>query len=297
MHIGVDIGGTKVDAVITDSAGTVTYRHRLPTGFGPDAVVASALAAVQQVCADAGIVPAGARSVGVGIPGAINDGVVSHALNLGIDTLDLGHALHEAWGVHPAVDNDVNAAVVGAWIRDGNGTQSMAYLNLGTGLAAGIIVNGKLWRGARGAAGEIGHVSVDPVGPVDADGLRGGIETYAAGSGIARQSGDMNASAQEILARADHDAQASQIRENLYFGVASAVRVLLLTVDVEKVVIGGGLARMGGPLLEGTQRVLREWAHHSPFLRSVQLDQRVALLDVDEPVAAIGAAMRGAGHG
>ncbi len=297
VHIGLDIGGTKTDVVATAPDGTVLHQHRLATGWGATAVMATALEAVTRVCDDASIGVSEAASVGVGIPGAISDGVVSHAVNLGIERLDLASELATQLGVTPVVDNDVNAAAVGAWMLTPDRHSSMAYLNLGTGLAAGIIVDGRVWRGARGAAGEIGHISVDPKGPLDMDGLHGGLETYASGSGVVRQSGRADSSAADILLADEGDDESAAIRERLYFGVANAVRVLILTVDVEEVVIGGGLAGLGNGLLAGTRGILAGWAERSAFLKSVELDQRIRILDTDKPVAAIGAAMRGAGHG
>jgi glucokinase len=163
-HLGLDIGGTKTEAVVTDAGGLVLGQHRVDSGHGPDAVVAAALEAADAACALAGLDVRAASSAGVGIPGAISDGVVRHAVNLSVERLDLADRLAEAWGKRPVIENDVNAAAVGAWILSGDGERSIAYLNLGTGLAAGIIIGGKLWRGARGAAGEIGHVSVNPAG-------------------------------------------------------------------------------------------------------------------------------------
>lgn len=297
MHIGIDIGGTKIDVVLTDADGTVADRERVATVTGAAGVTASTTAAVEALCARTRVPVDQADSVGVGIPGAITDGVVRHALNLGIDRFDLASALHEAWGVRPVVDNDVSVAALGAWTLAGRVHQSIAYLNLGTGLAAGLILDGRLWRGARGAAGEIGHVSIDPAGPTDADGLPGGLETYAAGSGIVRQYGGNAVSAMEVLAQAGRDDEATAIMERLHFGVATAVRMLVLTVDVEHVVIGGGLAGLGEPLLAGARRHFQEWAQRSDFLASVEFDQRVSLVDATLPVAAIGAAMSGAGRG
>mgnify|MGYP005812285637 CR=1 FL=1 len=291
-HLGLDIGGTKTEAVVTDASGLVLGTHRVDSGRGPDAVVAAALAAADAACALAGVDARAVTSAGVGIPGAISEGVVRHAVNLGIERLDLGAALASAWGTRPVVENDVNAAAIGAWILAGDGERSIAYLNLGTGLAAGIIIGGKLWRGARGAAGEIGHVSVNPAGPTGPDGLPGGLEAYAGGVGIALAAGDGRTAA-EILS----DPAAAEARRALCFGVASAVRVLVLTVDVEEVIIGGGLTRLGAPLTDGVRAQLEEWSSASSFLNSVDLAGRFRVLETDEPVAAIGAAMVGAGRG
>src|SRR5690606_16177687 len=99
VHIGLDIGGTKTEAVVTTPQGEVLAHHRVASGRGNDAVVAAALEAAERAAADAGITPAEAASVGVGVPGAVADGVVSHAVNLGIERLELAAALAGAWGV------------------------------------------------------------------------------------------------------------------------------------------------------------------------------------------------------
>lgn len=297
MHLGIDIGGTKTDAVVVDAAGAVLGRRRVASGKGEAAVIAAAVAAAGDACTQAGADPA-ALTVGIGTPGTVIDGVVSHALNLGIDRSDLAGGFAAAWGVRPVVDNDVNVAALGAWTALGATAGSMAYLNLGTGLAAGIVLDGRLWRGARGAAGEIGHISVDPAGPRGADGLPGGLETYASGSGLALQWGHEGQTVQDIVAAADAgDARAREICDSACFGLASAVRVLVLTLDVETVVLGGGMVAWGAPLLDGAAAILDAWAATSPFLASLDLAARVRPLELEVPVAAIGAAMLGGGRG
>lgn len=251
----------------------------------------STVAAVRTLMDETAIEWPDVESVGVGVPGSVVDGVVSYALNLGIDRLDLAGELERVWGKRPVVDNDVNAAALGAWALRKGGS-SLAYLNLGTGLASGIILDGKLWRGARGAAGEIGHISIDPAGPVDADGLPGAIEVYASGGGLVRQWGIEGAAARDVLDAADAgDARALAIRDRLFYGLASAVRVLVLTLDVESIVVGGGLTGQGHRLIEGATSVLDGWASASSFLASLDLAGRMSLLDdPDIPVAALGAA-------
>lgn len=289
MRLGVDIGGTKTDVVAVHD-GAIVARVRTSSGFGARAVVASTLSAVEKLMADAAIVWSDVESVGVGIPGSVVDGVVSYALNLGIDRVDLAGELERAWGVRPVVDNDVNAAALGAWALRTGGS-SLAYLNLGTGLASGIILDGTLWRGSRGAAGEIGHISIDPAGPVDNDGLHGAIEVYASGGGVVRQWGVEGASARDVLDAADAgDPRAGEIRDRLFYGLASAVRVLVLTLDVERIVVGGGLTGQGHRLLAGAKGVIDQWASASNFIASLDLAGRMTLLDdPDAPVAALGA--------
>lgn len=298
VRVGIDVGGTKVDAVVLDAAGAVLARHRLPVTRSADGVILSVCAAAEQVCAQASITIADAVSVGVGIPGAVREGVVEHALNLDVDRLDLAAALVDKWGVPVAVENDVNVAALGAARLLASPTDSVAYLNVGTGLAAGIILNGQLWRGMRGAAGEIGHISINPEGPIGADGLAGGLETYASGSGMVQQWGVSGAHAEDVLsAAAAGDPEAVRIRQGLMHGVATAVRVLILTLDVDRVILGGGLTGMGDELLDGIRAVIREWEQASPFLASLELGTRIVLVSNGDPIAAIGAAHLEAGSG
>ena len=295
LRVGVDIGGTKTEAVLVDAAGVVRNTLRIPTGWGPDEVVASAIAAVTGVAGDS---LGSIRSIGVGIPGTVDaaSGVVSHAMNLGVERLELGSTLAQHFGMPVRVENDVNAAALGAFHVTGQpGTASIAYLNLGTGLAAGLVLRGELWRGARGAAGEIGHVLVDPAGPLDLDGQRGGLEVVASGSGIARQwaQGSDNAVTAVLDAADAGDERAIEIRQRLFDGVAASVRILVLTVDVESVIIGGGLAGLGPRLMDGVCAVIAGWEAQSPFIASLALCDRLQLVPVGTPVAALGAAHLG----
>ncbi len=299
MRVGVDIGGTKTDAVVLREDGTVEHGMRLPTGWGDEAVLETAVAAITGLADAAGIEAAGFESIGVGIPGTVDaeHGDVFHAMNLGVEHLALGQLLAERFATPVRVENDVNAAAVGAFHQIGlPEDSSMAYLNLGTGLAAGLVLHGRLWRGARGAAGEIGHIVVDPAGPVDLDGQRGGLEVVASGSGIARQwpaPGD-NPVREILEAAAAGDLRAVEVRRRLFEGIASAVRILVLTVDVDTVLIGGGISALGDELRAEVLAVIEEWESHSSFVRSLELGARIRLLPPGSQAAATGAAWLGA---
>lgn len=295
LRVGVDIGGTKTEAVLVDATGSVLATLRLPTGHGADEVVASAVAAIEGVIGES----SGVASIGVGIPGTVDTGagLVSHAINLGVDRLELGPTLARRFGMPVRVENDVNAAALGAFhLLQQPATASIGYVNLGTGLAAGLVLRGELWRGARGAAGEIGHVLVDPAGPIDLDGQHGGLEVVASGSGIARQwgSSEPNAVTAALDAAAAGDERALEIRRRLFDGVAAAVRVLVLTVDVDRVVIGGGLVALGPRLMDGVYSVIAGWEAQSPFIGSLELASRITVIEPGQPVAALGAAHLGA---
>lgn len=296
MRIGLDIGGTKIDAVAVGSEprAAVRGRVRIPTGFGPDEVLANAQSAALQVAQAAGIAAAQLPSIGIGIPGIIDSeaGAVRHAVNLGLSELALGPQLAARLGTAVTVENDVNAAALGAYHLLGL-TGSMAYLNLGTGLAAGYVVDGRLWRGARGTAGEIGHIPVDPAGEQCACGQRGCLETFASGGWIARKwGGDAPLPVLDLFDRADAgEARATRLRDELIAGVAAAVRILVLAGDPDVVVIGGGVSNLGDRLLALLVTQLGEQARGSSFLASLGLPTRVRLVPPGEPVAAVGAAL------
>jgi glucokinase len=294
VRVGVDIGGTNTDAVVLDDAGTIAHSLRLPTGRGPDEVLRTATSAVRQLAGYAGLEPSDFASIGIGIPGAVDTehGTVTHARNLGVARLDLGTLLAANLGADVRVENDVNAAALGAFHQlELDETRSLAYLNLGTGLAAGLVLGGKLWRGSRGAAGEIGHILIDPLGPLDVDGQPGALEVLASGSGIASQ---RPGSVSEMLAAAAAgEARALAIRRGLFEGVASAVRILVLTVDVDVVVVGGGISTMGDHLLSPIREVFADWEAASPFITSLGLGDRVRILPSASSTAAIGAAWLG----
>lgn len=297
IRVGLDVGGTKIDAVAVSSSGEILGRLRRSTGWGDDAVVESVVMAVTALADEVGVLIPDIGSVGIGIPGLVDaeKGRVEHAVNLGVASLDLTDRAEQALGVPFRVENDVKAAALGAAALRGAGA-SMAYLNLGTGVAAGIVVGGRIWRGARGTAGEVGHLSVDPNGRLCGCGQRGCVETFCGGGALARAWGRPGAlPIRDIFDAADSgDPEAEKLRADLFHGAAAAVRVLVLSADVESVIIGGGLTALGARLEEGVRAALRAGAEASPFMRSLRLDERIELLPSGSPAAAFGAALVGA---
>ncbi|CDJ99223.1 ROK family protein [Microbacterium sp. C448] len=321
MRVGLDVGGSKTEGVAVAPDGSIVARVRRATGWGPDAVVETILGVVADLGAELGAEASGAApqiaSVGIGIPGQIAPGSlwVEHAVNLGIESLDVGDTVASTLGVQVYVDNDVRAAALGAAVLRG-GSGSIGYLNLGTGIAAGIVtgfVTGSLagsiaaagsgretvpavWRGSRGAAGEVGHISVDPAGPMCRCGQRGCIEALAGGAALAERWGRPGTHpVGDIFDAAESgDPLALTLRGELARGVAAAVRILVLTTDVETVVLGGGLTALGARLHDDVRRELEAVAEASVFLRSLALADRVELLPPGSPAAALGAALSGA---
>jgi predicted NBD/HSP70 family sugar kinase len=300
MRLGFDVGGTKTDAVIVAPSGDILARVRRTTGWGAGAVVATIVDAADELLALAGLSRTDVTSIGVGMPGQVAPGTarVAHAVNLGIDALDVAAALAPAFAAPVRAENDVKAAALGAFALHGPGAGggSMAYLNIGTGIAAGFVKDGVLWRGERGTAGEVGHISIDPSGPVCRCGQRGCIEAFCGGASVARQWGLPGAlPVRDVFDAADAgDLRAAELRRGLAYGVAAAVRVLVLTADVESVVLGGGVTGLGDRMLSQVVSELEASAAASAFLRSLHLAERVELLPPGSPAAALGASLIGA---
>jgi glucokinase len=271
---GIDLGGTKIQAVIVDGREKVLgeARHPTPTSGGPEAVCAELADTLADAGASAGIDPSTLSGVGVGSPGAIDAdaGTVAQARNLPdwIDPFPLADRLSEAVGTPVRVDNDVSVATA-AEFELGVGSEYGSLLGVfwGTGVGGGIVLNDEPWTG-RGAAGEIGHMVVKIGGRRCPCGRRGCMEAYAGRGSMEARARKLHKQGRKtelfkimrkrererltsgVWARAlEHgDDLAKEIVaeaiEALGAGVASAVNLL----DVEAVVIGGGLGvRLGEP--------------------------------------------------
>lgn len=300
VRVGVDIGGTTTVAVAIDGAQREVGIAELPTPRGGSAVAETAAEAARSAARAAGAGLRDIASVGLGVPGVVRPvpGTVHHAVNLGIADEPLpivAMVSSRVGGVRTAVENDLGAAALGAASLAPTQDEpvDLAYLALGTGMAAGFVLDGRLRRGAAGVAGEIGHVVLDEDGPLCPCGQRGCLELYVSGTAIAGRwpvAPGLHPGAELVAAVVGGDPRADAVWRRFTTAVAAAVRLVVLTVDVPSVVIGGGVARMGRPLLDGVRAALADDAARSPFLASLGLAERVTLAP-DRPVAAIGAAL------
>jgi predicted NBD/HSP70 family sugar kinase len=300
---GLDVGGTKTLGVVTGPAGSIIASARRPTSTGSgEAVLASTLAVLQDLADELDVPIDGFDAVGVGIPGLVDieRGTVRHAVNLGLgsEPLELAARLGEKVAAPVQVDNDVNVASVGAAATVG--CSDIVYLSIGTGIAAGLLLGGRLRRGGRNAAGEVGHVSVDPDGPLCHCGQRGCLEMLASGPALLRRwpagEGAPSVAAALLDAAAAGDRDAIEVRDSVAGYLADAVVRLALTVDPDLIVLGGGVADAGPALLEAIVDALTERAAAAPVLASMGLVERVTLVPGGVPVGALGAALAARKH-
>lgn len=266
----------------------------LPTVRGEDGIVQAALAVVEGLLAEGGAEHAALAGIGVGVPGTVDieTGVVANAVNLDVTELALGELLRSATGVPVFVDNDVNVAGIGAAHHLGC-TESIAYLNVGTGLAACLVQGGEVFGGCSGVAGEIGHLPVDPGGLLCPCGQVGCLETMASGAAVARRwpSEAEHPSDDLLSAYLAGDPRGVAVFRTLAEGIAQAVRALVLAYDPASVVVGGGIMRLGAPLLEEVHSIFQDWGRSSLFVASLNLQDRFRTLPAGAEVGATGAAL------
>lgn len=240
--IGVDVGGTNLRLALVDRGGLVLARIAEPTrgDCGLPSVLSRLSEAVERLQGEAQARGRKVAALGVGLPGLVlADGVVRSSLNLpALEGVNLARELSGAAGLPLFVMNDANACAVGEQrYGAGRGYNSLLMLTVGTGVGAGLILDGKLWTGADGAAGEFGHVTVEPEGRPCGCGNRGCLEQYA--SATALSAGEIDAAAVARRAR-EGDAEALALFEEAgrYLGIAAAGVVNLL--NLEAIVLGGG---------------------------------------------------------
>jgi glucokinase len=308
---GIDLGGTKIQAVVIDEKHKVlgSARRATPTTGGPADVAAEMETALREAAGAAGLEPAELAGIAVGSPGTIEDGKVSSARNLPgwKGTFPVAATLHDALGPAVRVGNDVQVAT-DAEQKLGAGRPYGSLLGVfwGTGVGGGLILDGRPWTG-RGGAGEIGHMVVVIDGARCTCGRRGCMEAYAGRAAMEEHARklheekgrktdlfklmrehDRTRVTSGIWARAlEHgDKLASEIIDRavgaLGAGIASAVNLL----DVEGVIIGGGLGvRLGDPYVKRISEAMR------PHLFADSRPPHVHIAALGDLGGAIGAAL------
>jgi predicted NBD/HSP70 family sugar kinase len=250
---GIDIGGTKIAILIVDAHGAVLGRATRSSSVADQDGAAAAIAAcLDEALAASGLTRDDLDAVGVGVPGRVDPtkGHVTLAVNLGWTDYALRDALERELGRPVVIENDARAAAIGLHARGMAGANDdLAYLAVGTGIAAGVILDGRLHRGARGLAGEIGHAIADSDGPRCVCGQQGCLEAFASGPSIARRANELGSpatSAVEVYAAAAAgDPIAAGLIDDVGRRLAWAVHLLVMTYDVERVVVGGGVSHAG----------------------------------------------------
>lgn len=301
---GVDIGGTNITAALVDGDHEVGEQVKIstPTG-GPEAVVEAVVELVKGLDGDA-------SAVGVGLPGPVDGGVVTHPPNLvgWEDPVDVGGMLSDALSCPVELGNDVNVAVLGEWTAGaGRGGQHLLGVWMGTGVGGGLVLDGRPYTGAFGGAGEFGHMIVHAGGAQCGCGRRGCVEAYAGRASMERfavraASRGFDTNLLEIRDDKGKDRMTSSVWSKaldkddplatrlfdeairaVAIGIASAINLL----DLDRIVLGGGLAeKLGDDLVEAVEEAIEPHV----FLPG---DREIVIAELGDDAGMVGAAALG----
>jgi glucokinase-like ROK family protein len=243
---------------------------------GVDSIIGAMLEAIKRMAASVPRTLKGLIGVGVGVPGLVRSGsgMLAFAPNLRWKDVPLRAILEEQLGVPVFVDNEANAGAMGeSWFGAGKGVQNMAYLSVGIGLGVGIVINGELYRGSTGYAGEMGHFTIEPDGPICGCGNRGCWETLASERAalrrvveairtgrrtvLSRQEGDRLTMDDVATACADGDqvARDALAETGRYLGIGIAG--VINTFNPDLVIVGSTVGCCGELVLEEAEKEVR----------------------------------------
>jgi len=284
VYIGIDLGGTSIKMGLVDQMGHIldTMESPTPVTGGYHEVLAAFYQMAEQLCRKSHYEWANIVGVGVGIPGFLDlqQGIVVEAVNLGWHDVPLKEELQRLWTVPVMVDNDANAAALGEmWNGAGKGASHLICLTLGTGIGGGVIIDGNIYHGANGCAGEVGHMTVKHHSGRQCNcGRKGCLETEASATAIVLdaleqvkgvstgslkeeydRTGTMTA--KSVVQLAQHgDSVCQEIIVKVGSTIGNALAQMCFLLNPEMIVIGGGVAQAGkilfDPLIEAFNKAV-----------------------------------------
>ncbi len=279
--VGLDIGATHLAGILANLHGVVLAEAEQPLVIerGPEPCLEQVEALVGALLDRAQVGLAAVAAIGVGVPGPViaERGIVSAPpIMPGWDGFPIRERLRERWRKPVLLDNDADLGALGEWaFGAGRGVNNLAYIKIATGIGCGLLLNGALYRGVLGTAGEIGHVTVSDIGPPCSCGGYGCLEAMASGRAIAQRAqlavkaGQRTqlaclAAEREVTARdvaaaaAAGDAVSQQLLGDAGRHIGSALAGLVNLLDVGLVILGGGVTEAGGYLLDPLWQAVRE---------------------------------------
>lgn len=278
---GIDMGATHLLIIIADCAARVVREKEIALDInqGPQACIEQAEKLLIELLGQEGMRIADLLAVGVGVPGPIVSAegmVLSPPIMPGWDRYPIRASLEDRWGIPVALNNDAELGAVGEWAYGaGRAVSNLVYIKVGTGVGAGLLLNGHIYSGSSGSAGEIGHITIDENGRVCTCGNRGCLETLVGGRAIAYQALEAvrnrlptqlagYAPPEQITAstvaaearRGDLTAQRIIAEAGAHLGIAIAGVVNLINPDL--IVVGGGVAQIGDLFLEPVRKSVQD---------------------------------------
>ena len=281
---GVDVGGTTVKIGLFSVDGKLLSKDKISTNTADGGVhiVTDIAAKMDSMLADRRINKESVCGVGIGVPGPVMpDGTVHKCVNLGWGIYPVEKELEKACGLPVKAANDANIAALGeAWMGGGKGYSSVVMVTLGTGVGGGIVLNGKILTGFNGAAGEIGHIVVNPSEVEQCNcGLHGCLEQYASATGIIRMGKANNKNpkwkdspiynmtkltGKDVTDGANaKDPLCTAILQRAMTYLGEALATIADVVNPEAILIGGGVSEAGEIVLDMVRKPFEEKAFHA----------------------------------
>ena len=279
--IGVDLGVTHLSLVLSDCSASVVHEIEVPfdLSIGPEASLQKTHAWVSKLLEQAGVSMDQILTVGVGVPGPVvteRGEVIAPPVMPGWDDYPIRDELEDRWSCPVSLNNDAELGALGEWAYGaGRDDSNVIYIKVGTGIGAGLLLDNRIYRGATGTAGEIGHLTVQDQGPLCTCGNRGCLEALAGGRAIAQNARRAVASGHRTqlaeikpvekitaksvtLAARRGDLTSQQILSDAgtYIGTAIAGSMNLLNPGI--VIVGGGVSQAGDLILEPLRKAARE---------------------------------------
>lgn len=314
IYLGIDIGASNIAAAVVNSSYEIIGRAKTKVRTGTDAAeFCDDIAATARLAADAaGVALEDIAYCGIGCPGAISShsGVLEYSSNLGFSDLPLGYEMSKRLGMSTYIENDANCAALGEVCAGAaKDAQSALVVTVGTGIGGGIIIDGRIYSGVNGIAGEIGHMVIFPGGSECSCGRKGCWEAYASATALKRHTrAAMQADPDSLMwkyapsldkvsgktafqAKRDGDASATLVVESYIYYLAEGLTNCINILQPEVVCIGGGVSNEGDDLLVP----LREHIARYRFVRGNIRQPRIVAAQLSGEAGIIGAAMLGRG--
>ncbi|MEJ2667243.1 MAG: ROK family transcriptional regulator [Deinococcales bacterium] len=291
--LAIDLGGTKALCGVTDLTGKVVAQVKRPSRMseGPEVSLPALDRTLDETTRKAGISPDQLMAIGVSSPGVMDprSETFAFAPNLrGFGDVSLSKFLHEKYGVSVVITNDVNAALLGeSWLGAARGWRHVVMVSVGTGLGAGILVDGKLYKGASGGAGEVGYMAFDERAAQTKE--HGFFETVASGYGFAEAASSMpwakpgpaseqdgvldaDSRTQELIERAQRgETEAAGVVHQFAKYMALGINNIVGLLDPEIVVLGGSMMIQHDWLMRKVVERFHEYSTFSVPIRLAEL--------------------------
>ena len=303
LAAAIDMGATHIRVAVGDFSAQILEEAEEPFRIadGPEQCLEEGDRALRSVLEKRGLKISDLSAIGLGVPGPVitdTGMVMAPPIMPGWDRFPIRATLENRWKVPLALNNDANFGAVGEWVFGaGRGEKNIAFIKVGSGIGAGLIINRQVFGGTTGSAGEIGHLTIDENGPLCSCGNHGCLEAFAGGHAIELQAkklvesgkrtllSDVNQAitvreVAEAARRGDLAAQEILHRSGTFIGIAVAGLINLVNPSV--VIVGGGVAEVGDLLTAPIRKVVRERslraAEHAVKITTAMLGRRSTLI-------------------